>query len=120
MTCAGVRAATECRWPCAGSEGLSDPSSVTVARAARIFQFAAQPTQPVLEKGNGLLPLGCGNRYMGWIGWIQQLHQRRRDLFGGSPLGLALEGMPLAVINGEQAMQGLRRFAAALRPRFSR
>ena len=74
----------------------------------------------MFEEGDGLLTLGCGNRCMGWIGRIQQLHQGRRNLFGGSPLRLALEGMPLAIVDGEQAMQGLSRFAAAFRPRFTR
>lgn len=74
----------------------------------------------MLQQRDGLLPLWCGHRRMGGVGRIQQLHQSCRDLFGGTPLGLALEGMPLAVVDAEQAMQGLRRFTAAFRPRFTR
>jgi hypothetical protein len=44
------------------------------------------------------------------------LHQGGGQLFGGAPLRLALEGVPLAVVDREQPMQGLRRFSAAFWP----
>ena len=74
----------------------------------------------MLQQGDGLLPLCGGNRSMGRVGWIEQLHQGRCDLFGCTSLGLAFERMPIAVVDGEQAMQGFRRFSAAFRPRLTR
>ena len=74
---------------------------MTVAGTARILQFPAQPAQPVLQQRNGLLPLCGGHGGVGRIGGIQQLHQGGRQLFGGAPLRLALECMPLAIVDGE-------------------
>ena len=89
---------------------------MTVAGTARILQFPAQPAQPVLQQRNSLLPLCGGHGGVGRIGGIQQLHQGCRQLFGGAPLRLALECMPLAIVDGEQSMQDLRCFSAAFWP----
>ncbi|MEN9388673.1 MAG: hypothetical protein RLZZ255_1649 [Cyanobacteriota bacterium] len=89
---------------------------MTVAGTARILQLPAQPAQPVLQQRNGLLPLCGGHGGVGRIGGIQQLHQGGRQLFGGAPLRLALECMPLAIVDGEQSMQDLRCFSAAFWP----
>ena len=89
---------------------------MTVAGAAGVLQLPAQPAQPVLQQRNGLLALCSGHRGVGGIGGIQQLHQGGRQLFGRAPLRLALERMPLAIVDGEQSMQDLRCFSAAFRP----
>ena len=111
MTCAGAPAATAFRWHC----GVSD-ASVTVGWAAGVFQLAAEPAQPVLQQRDGVLALRGGHGCIGGIGWIQQLNQGGRQLFGGAPLRLALECMPLAIVDGEQSMQDLRCFSAAFWP----
>ena len=70
----------------------------------------------MLEQGDRLLPLGCGERGVGWIGGIEQLYQRRCQLLGGAALGLGLEGVPLAVVDREKTMQRLRGVATVLWP----
>ena len=89
---------------------------MTVAGTARILQLPAQPAQPVLQQCDGVAALWGGHRGVGGIGRIEQLHQGRRQLFGGAPLRLALECMPLAIVDGEQSMQDLRCFSAAFWP----
>ena len=111
MTCAGAPAATAFRWHC----GVSD-ASVTVGWAAGVFQLAAEPAQPVLQQRDRVLALRGGYGCIGGIGRVQQLNQGGRQLFGRAPLRLALERVPLAVVDGEQPMQGLRRFSAAFGP----
>ncbi len=111
MTCAGALAVTGFRWPC----GVSD-ASVTVGWASGVFQLAAEPAKPVLQHLNGVLALRGGHGGIGGIGRIQQLHQCGGQLFGSTPLRLAFQGVPLAVVDGEQPMQGLRRFSAAVGP----
>ena len=96
MTCVGVPAVTGFRWPC----GVSD-ASVTVGWAAGIFQLAAEPAQPVLQQSDRVLALRGGYGCIGGIGRVQQLHQGGRQLFGGAPLRLALERVPLTVADGE-------------------
>ena len=73
----------------------------------------------MLQQGDGLLPLRGGYRRIGRIGRIEQVHQGCGQLLRRSALGLALEGMPLVVVDREQSMQGLRRFSAAFRPRLT-
>jgi hypothetical protein len=96
MTSAGALGATGFKWPC----GVSD-ASVTVGWAARVFELSAKPAQPVLQQLDRVLALCGGHGSIGGIGRVQQLNQGCGQLFGGAPLRLALERVPLAVIDGE-------------------
>lgn len=84
--------------------------------AARVAPLALQPSQGMLHQVRGLLPLGGCGRSAGTVGLIQQHHQGRCQLLSGPALGLPLEGMPLAITDGQQVMQGLGCLLAPLRP----
>ena len=84
--------------------------------AAGIAQVPLQPGQAVLDQGDAGKALLRGYRGLGRVGRIQQQHQGRCQLFGGAALGLALEGMPLAIADGEQLMQLGGGGSAALGP----
>ena len=89
---------------------------MAVAGAAGIAQLTSQPPQTVLDQGDRLFPLRCGQGRMGGVGRIEQLYQRGGQLFSSAALGLALQCMPLAVVDREQAMQGLSGVATAFGP----
>ena len=89
---------------------------MAVAGAARIPQFAPQPAQAVLQQGDRLLPLSCGHRSRWRIAAIEQLHKSCSELFGSTALGLAFEGMPIAVVDGEQLMQRFGCLSAPIWP----
>lgn len=89
---------------------------MSVGWTAGLLQLTAQPAQPVLQQRDGVAALWGGHRGVGGIGRIEQLHQGRRQLFSGPPLGLAFERVPLSVVDGEQSMQGFGRFSAAIGP----
>ena len=74
----------------------------------------------MLQQLDGVLALFGGHWGVGGISRIQQLHQSGSHLFGGTPLRLALERVPLAVVDREQPMQGFRRLAAAFGPLLTR
>ena len=46
----------------------------------------------------------------------QQVHQRRCQLFGGTPWALAFEGMPIPIANRQGALQLLRQVTAVWGP----
>ena len=73
--------------------------------AAGIAQIPLQPGQAVFDQGDAGQALLRGHGGLGRVGRIQQQHQGRCQLFGGAPLGLALEGVPLAIGDGQQLMQ---------------
>jgi hypothetical protein len=59
----------------------------------------------MLHKGNGLCSGRSGLTPAGVVAF-QQLHQGRRQLLSGAARTLTLEGMPLAIANGQQPLQG--------------
>ncbi|MEY4359466.1 MAG: hypothetical protein RLZZ631_952 [Cyanobacteriota bacterium] len=89
---------------------------MAVAGAAGIPQLAAQPTKAVLQQSDGLLALGSCLRSGRRIAAIQQLHQGRCELFSSPALRLAFQGMPVAVVDGEQAVQRFSCLTASIRP----
>ena len=84
--------------------------------AAGIPQLPFQPGQAVLDQGDAGEPLLGGPGGLGRVGWIEQQHQGCGQLFGGTPLALALEGMPLAIVDGQELMQRSGGGGAALGP----
>lgn len=58
----------------------------------------------MVDQGDG--PLACLGG-LGRCGAVaaEQLHQSRGKLFSGAPGSLALEGMPIAVVEAQQLMQ---------------
>jgi len=91
-------------------------SLVAVAGATGIFQLPLQPQQAMLQEFDRLLALLCGHSRVGWIGGIEQLHQSCGQLLCCSPLWLAFEGMPVAVVDHQQLVQSLRCLAAVFGP----
>lgn len=57
----------------------------------------------MLHKGNGLCSGRSGLTPAGVVAF-QQLHHGRRQLFSGAARTLTLEGMPLAIANGQQPL----------------
>ena len=84
--------------------------------AARVAQVAVEPGQGVAHQLSGLLTLRARRSGARWIGWIQQDDQGGRQLFGGAALRLRLEGMPLALIDPQLAMQAAGELLGLLRP----
>ena len=83
--------------------------------ATRILEFTLQPGQGVGRQGDGPLPRFIG-RSSGWGIGRQQLHQRPRQLFGRPTGSLALQRMPIAIADGQAALQGFRQWQAFLGP----
>ncbi|MEN9859597.1 MAG: hypothetical protein RLZZ515_79 [Cyanobacteriota bacterium] len=73
----------------------------------------------MLEQCDGVLPLHGGYWCIGGVGGIQQLHKGSSHLLCCAALRLAFKGVPLAVVDGEQSMQGLGGFTAPFRPRLT-
>ena len=84
--------------------------------AAGVAQVAVEPGQGVAYQLSGLLALRARLGGAWWIGRIQQDHQGGRELFGGAALRLPLEGMPLAFIDPQLAMQAAGELLGVLRP----
>ena len=84
--------------------------------AAGIAKLPFQPSQAVLGQVNAGAALFCCHWGLGRVGRIQQQYQGCCQLFGGAPLGLTFESMPLAIADGEQLMQLGGAGSAALGP----
>jgi len=69
----------------------------------------------MFQQGNGLLPPGGPPRQTGIIAG-QQLHQGGGDLLGGPARTLGLERMPVALADGQAAVQLFSEGKRALRP----
>lgn len=89
---------------------------MAVAGAAGITQLSPQPTQAVLNQGDRLLPLRCGQGRSRGVTAVEKLHQSSSKLFSGAPLRLAFESMPIAVADAEQPVQRFGRLLASFRP----
>jgi hypothetical protein len=89
---------------------------VAVLGAAWVFALSFQPAKTVFQQSDRLFALRRAERCSGRIARIEQLHQCGGQLFGGAALGLAFEGMPLQVVDAEQAVQLFCRFTAANGP----
>lgn len=83
--------------------------------ATRISEIPFQPAEGGPGEGDGPLPPVAGEPG-GWTFAGQQLHQGPGQLLSGAPAGLALEGMPLAVVDRQQAMERLRLGGCGGRP----
>lgn len=87
--------------------------------AARIPEIATQPGQPLLEQGDRVLA-AFGVAVDGTLGIVQQVHQRRSQLFRTAATLLMLERMPLtipqlqALMQGDGQLQGIRRPGGAI------
>ncbi|MFM2080770.1 MAG: hypothetical protein RLZZ219_1452 [Cyanobacteriota bacterium] len=87
-----------------------------MARAARITQLPPEPAEGVLHQIRRLPALGTRAGGSGGIGRIKQLHEGCGQLLGRPPLGLTLEGMPLALTDAQLLMERAGLGLAALRP----
>jgi hypothetical protein len=69
----------------------------------------------MIEQGDGPLA-GLGRCRLGRIIRSQELNQSRRDLLGGAPGPLMLEGVPIAIADRQLALQPLGQGQRILRP----
>ena len=80
-----------------------------MARTARVPVLPLQPAEGVFHQGRGLLTLRCGTGGGGTVAGIEQQHQGGRQLFCSPPLGLPLQGVPIALTNPQLLVQLARR-----------
>ncbi len=83
--------------------------------AAWVADLTAQPAKGVFHQGNRLLPYRA-RLPLGRVIGLEQLHQRRRQLLDRPARPLRLEGMPVAVADGQQALQGDGLLGGTVRP----
>ena len=69
----------------------------------------------MLHQGDGLDPAAAGLALAGVIG-LEQLHQGGCQLLGCPPGPLLLEGMPVAIADGQQSLQTHRLLGGPGRP----
>jgi len=86
-----------------------------MAGATRILELSLQPGQAMLQEGDRP-GLGVTTGLVGSTVFSGQLHEGGGDLLGTAAGFLPLLGMPVALLNGQQSVQGFGKLAAAFRP----
>ncbi len=86
-----------------------------MAGAARILEVALQPGQTLLQQGDRP-GLSLAAQLLRRAVITDQLHESRGNLLGPAAGLLPLVGVPVALLDHQQPMQGLGQLAAAVRP----